>query len=298
MRNDLSPMPVILATIGVGLLSVMDALIKELAQHYSTLEVAAGRFAVGLVLALLVFAFWRSPWPSREAIWWNTARGIVVVFSAYGFFYGLGVLPLAEAIALTFVAPVFIVLMGAAFLKEPISGSIIWSLVLGAAGLAAMVIETIGTGTARGDRLLGYLAILGSCVTYAGSIIMLRARTAHDPLPFIVFMQNLVPALVFVPLSIPVFVMPAEAHWPLFLAMGTLGVIGHLVISVAFSRAPASRLGPIDYTAFVWAVGLGWVFFGEVPSLATWIGAGLIVTSAIIVGRTKPAANPPSTTPA
>ena len=298
MRDDNGPFPVVLATIGVGLLSIMDAVIKQLARDYSTLEIAAGRFLVGGVLAVLVFLLWRSPWPTRDAIKWNTIRGLIVVVSAYGFFYGLGTLPLAEAIALTFVAPIFIVLMGAAFLKEPIGGNIVWSLVLGALGLFAMVIETVGQGTARGDRLLGYAAILGSCVTYAASIVLLRKRAATDPLPFIVFMQNLVPAAVFIPLSIPVWIMPPAEHWPLFLAMGALGVVGHLVISLAVSKAPASRLGPIDYTAFVWAVGIGWWFFGEIPSIATWIGAALIVASAIMVGRSKPASVPPSTTPA
>lgn len=285
MRNDTSPLPILAAVLGVGLLSVMDGVIKALAQHYSTLEIGAGRFLVGSVVAAVIFALWRAPWPGRETLIWNVVRGLIVVVSALTFFGALALLPLAEAIAISFIAPILIVLFGRVFLKEPVSGGIMIALGLGAAGLGVMLIDKIGTEAARGDRLLGIVLVVVSCVTYAASQVLLRARTAHDPLPTILFLQNLVPGVVIVPFAVPGFVMPAEAHWPLFIALGTLGALGHLCIAWAFSRAPATRVGPTEYTAFVWAVAIGWIWFAEVPSIATWIGAALIVAAAVIVGR-------------
>ncbi|PWB65820.1 MAG: EamA/RhaT family transporter, partial [Bradyrhizobiaceae bacterium] len=70
-----------------------------------------------------------------------------------------------------------------------------------------------------------------------------------------------------------------------FALIGTLGTTGHLALAWAYGRADASRLGVLEYTAFVWGVLIGLAVFGEVPSLATLAGTGLIVAGAVLISR-------------
>ena len=116
-------------------------------------------------------------------------------------------------------------------------------------------------------------------------MVLLRARAAKDPVVTIVALQNGVPAAI---LAIPawwVWVPPTGRDAALFLAIGTLGVGGHLLLARAFSKAEAARLAPLEYTALVWAVLLGFTVFGEVPTATTLAGAALIVGGALVASR-------------
>src|SRR5215510_6788535 len=100
------PGVVVLAVVAEGLLTLMDAMIKELSPRYPTLQIAFLRFAFGMIGAI-VYALWTRPGrPTREATFYNGLRAVLVVLTATSFFYALSLLPLADAIALSFIAPV------------------------------------------------------------------------------------------------------------------------------------------------------------------------------------------------
>ena len=91
----------------------MDAMIKQLSPRYPTLEIAFLRFAFGMVGAV-VYALWMRPgWPTREAAAYNGLRALLIVVTATSFFFALGRLPLADAIAMSFISPVLTALLGA-----------------------------------------------------------------------------------------------------------------------------------------------------------------------------------------
>jgi drug/metabolite transporter (DMT)-like permease len=78
---------------------------------------------------------------------------------------------------------------------------------------------------------------------------------------------------------------PAPSDLVRFAATGVLGTSGHLFLANAFARSEATRLAPFEYTSLIFAAGLGFVIFGEVPGLLTLAGAGFIIVSALIANR-------------
>ena len=110
------------ALAAVGILSIMDAVMKALVLAIGIYAVSVLRSAVGLVLAGGLYLPRRLPWPSRAILKIHIARGVIVTVMAFLFFWGIGRVPLAQAIALTFIAPLIALLLAAVFLDERIGG--------------------------------------------------------------------------------------------------------------------------------------------------------------------------------
>lgn len=271
------------AAAAIAVLSVMDAVIKGVAQRFPTFEVTFFRYLVGSLAIVAVAAARRPGWPSREALRANLYRAVLVVVTATSFFYALGALPLAEVLALSFLAPVFIAVFAVLALRERIDARVAAALAFGFAGMAVIV-----AGQPQGafdGSLWGVAAVLLSTVTYALSMVLLRARAQRDDAVTIVAIQNLAPALMLAGPAAVVWVAPTASDWPALVAIGALGVAGHLLMVAAYARAEAARLAPIEYTALVWAALLGYAFYAETPTPATFAGAGLIIAGAFAVTR-------------
>ncbi len=271
------------ALLGIALLTVMDAVVKAQMQTHPFILTLFMRFAMGGLCALVVLAFVRPRRPTRASLIGNTVRVPVVVLTAGSFFYSMSVLPLAEALTLSFLAPVFVALLGGLLLKEKLDSRILQALGFGVAGMLVMVWPRLqGHVTGAG---LGVAAALFSAVTYAFNLILLRRIAMKEHPAVIVAFQNCGPALC---LAIPAalaFVPMTARDLLIYLAAGALGVAGHLTLTSAFARAEASRLAPLEYTALIWASLLGYFAFGEVPLITTYAGALLIVAGAVAISR-------------
>lgn len=271
------------AALGIALLTAMDAVVKAQMQAHPFILALFMRFAMGGLCALVVLALARPAFPTRESLIGNAIRIPVVVITAGSFFYSLSVLPMAEALTLSFLAPVFVALLGALLLKEKLDARILQALGFGLAGMLVMVWPRL-QGQVSGAGL-GVAAALFSAVSYAFNLILLRRIAVKEHPAVIVAFQNGGPALC---LAIPAayaFVPMTAADLGAYALAGLLGVAGHLTLTSAFARAAASRLAPIEYTALVWASLLGYLMFGEVPLYTTYAGALLIVAGAIAVSR-------------
>jgi len=265
-------------------LSLMDAVIKTMAASYPIFQVAFLRFGFGLVVATAALALARPGLPSRETFLANAARAVLTVFTATTFFFALGELPLAEALVLTFLSPMFVAFFGVLMLGERPDRRIVAALVAGFAGVLVVVSAQLETGD-RARSLAGVAAALVSAVCYAFGLVLLRARAQRDPIVYIVFLQNLGAALILSPGAYWVWQPPTWPDIGLFALIGALGVGGHFLLTSAFARAEAARLASLEYTALIWAALLGYAFFQEVPTLATAAGAVLIVTGAFVASR-------------
>jgi S-adenosylmethionine uptake transporter len=274
---------VLRAMLGIALLTVMDAVVKGQMQHHPFLLALFMRFAMGGLCALVVLALVRPALPTRDSLIGNMVRIPVVVLTAGSFFYSLSVLPLAEALTLSFLAPVFVALLGALLLKEKLDSRILQALGFGVAGMLVMVWPRL-QGHVSGD-VLGVAAALFSAVAYAFNLVLLRRIALKEHPAVIVAFQTFGPALLLAVPAAFVLVPMSAGDLGAYLAAGALGVAGHLTLTSAFARAAASRLAPIEYTALIWASLLGYVFFGEVPLFTTYAGALLIVAGAIAVSR-------------
>jgi drug/metabolite transporter (DMT)-like permease len=276
--------PALRAAAGIAFLSFMDAVIKGMAASYPTFQVTFLRFACGSLVAAGVVLAMRPGWPSRETVIANSLRSVVAVLTATTFFYALGQLPLAETLVLSFLAPIFVALFGLLLLKEPVDGRIVGALGIGFLGTLIVVLGQTGDAqTAR--SWTGVAAALASAIFYALSVVLLRQRAQRDKFIHIVIFQNLGPMLLIAPFGLAVWEPPTAPHLAWFLVMGSLGVIGHILMATAFAKAEAARLAPLEYTALIWATLIGFAAFDEIPTLATLAGGALIVGAALITSR-------------
>jgi S-adenosylmethionine uptake transporter len=278
---------VLVAVAAEGMLTLMDALIKLLSARYPALQIAFLRFGFGLIGAA-VYAAWRPPgWPTREAVLYNGVRAVIIVVTATTFFFALGRLPLADAIALSFIAPVLTALLGASLLGERLDWRIGVALAAGLAGMLLIVGGKLGGAGLDRDAAVGAAAVVVSAIGYALNVVVLRHRATRDPIPQIVLFQNLGPALL---LGVPVLWVWTPltlGDAALFALLGTIGVTAHTMLAHAFARIEAARLAPVGYVTLVWGVLFGLLFFAEVPGLATVAGATLIVLGTVLTQRRK-----------
>jgi len=270
---------------GIGLLCLMDATAKDLVSRYATLEVAFLRYVAGLVVIAAVVAWQRPGWPSKKLIKANLLRSGVMALLSITFFFALSALPLAETVALSFLSPTFLALFGAWLLRERLNPRIGIALTVGMAGVIVIIGGKLGQSSYGPMALWGAGAALVSAVLYALSLVMLRARAQQDPIPSMILVLHIGTTLLLLLPAVWVWQNPAPLDSLKFAAAGLFGTGGHLLLANAFARSQAARLAPFEYTALIWAAGLGLVVFGEWPALATALGALFIVASAWIAER-------------
>lgn len=275
--------PVLMATLGIFLLTGMDAVVKAQMQTHPVVVSIFLRFVMGGLVALVAMAWLAPPRPTGPEIRANLLRVPLVVLTAGSFFYSISQLPLAEAISLSFLAPAFIAVLGVVLLKEKLDRNILLALAAGFGGMLVMLLPKLQEGIT--GSTLGVIAALFSAFAYAFNIILLRRLAVNQHPATIVAFQNWGPAVLLLPAAVWFWSSPDGADLAMFLLSGLLGTSGHLLLTYAFSRANASRLAPTEYTSLVWAAIIGFTMFGEVPTLYTFAGAALIVLGAFTLAR-------------
>ena len=274
-----------LAIVAEGLLTLMDAMIKSLAPRYSAIEIAFLRYAFGMIGAIVYAVATRPGWPTGEATIYNGVRAVLIVFTATTFFFALGKLSLADAIAMSFISPALTAVLGVLILSERLDWRIVIGLVGGFLGMLLIVGGKLGGGGADGGVLLGAIAVFLSAIGYSLNVIMLRHRATRDPLAQIILFQNVGPALILALPALWVWRTPPLGDLAQFAVLGTIGVIAHTMLAHAFARVEAARLAPVGYVTLVWGVLFGFLFFAEVPGLATLMGSTLIVVGTLFAQR-------------
>ena len=278
--RERSSQAVLVAIAGIGLLSLMDAAVKEVATTVPTWEIVFLRYLFGTLFALPMFLAHQGRLPPMDVLRAHLLRSIAVVMTATTFFYALGALPLAVTLALSFTSPIMIALLARAGLGERVTVGVVIAIGVGFLGVLTVLageLERSGTAT-----LLGIAAATAAAASYAVAMVSLKARAMRDPLVTIVLLQNGFAMLLIAPFALAIWMPPTWPQLGWFAVIGLLGTAGHVALAWAYRHADASRLGAIEYTAFLWAVALGFVFFGEVPSAATFAGAALIIAGALV----------------
>jgi S-adenosylmethionine uptake transporter len=287
------PVKAFAAALGaVAVLSIMDAVMKGLVIAIGIFAVSVWRALANLVIAAAMYLPHRLPWPSRATLRIHIWRAVVVTAMAFLFFWGIGRVPLAQGIALTFIAPLIALLLAALFLGERIGGRSVAGSLLAFAGVVVIVVGQ-ASGRLGPGVLLGTAAIIASALCYAVNIVLMRRQAvAARPLE-INFFQALVVAAIWlaVVLFMGVPALPAgQTGW--IVVASLMSTAGGLLFAWAYARAEASYLAVTEYSAFLWASALGWLVFREPVSLYTLGGAGLIVGGCLVAARGRIAAPP------
>jgi drug/metabolite transporter (DMT)-like permease len=291
-------LPFAVACAGIGFFSVMDALMKDLSIALGAYNAVLWRCVVGAIMAGAVWAALRSPLPSRAALRLHMIRSFMVSAMAISFFWALARLPLAEAIALSFIAPLITLYLAAVLLGEQVGRAAITGSLLGLAGMVVILSGKLDLDAGGFRDGWAVVAVLFSAVCYAYNLILARQQAQLAKPVEIAFFQNLLVAA-FLALAAPwLAVLPAQGWWMHIAGSAALATLSVLLLAWAYARAEAQLLVTVEYTAFLWAAALGWIWFGEALTWQTVAGTVLIVAGCLIVARRKPEIDPNEPMPA
>jgi S-adenosylmethionine uptake transporter len=275
-------LPVLAAAAGIATFSVMDALMKAASLEVGVYTALLWRNVAGAAVCLPVWLMARGEGPSRAMLLVHAGRSLLVCCMAGLFFWGLVRTPMAVGMALSFISPLIALYLSALFLGEPVTRRALGASAIALLGVGVVAYGRLGEGAASVDSRSGLIAILCAAVFYAANLVMQRHQAQRAGPAEIALFQNLFVALFMVPLA------PWLGAWPglggfgwsvagLVAGAGLLASVSLALLGWGWARAPAHRLLPVEYSAFIWSVVCGWWWFGEVPGGWTLGGVALIV---------------------
>ncbi|MBB5684570.1 S-adenosylmethionine uptake transporter [Sphingobium boeckii] len=265
----------------------MDAIMKGLSIEIGAYNAMLWRSIAASVIGGGLFLALRKPWPATPVLKLHVARGVTAAISVLMFFWGLARVPIAQGVALSFVAPLVALYLAAVILKEDVGKNAIMASIIAFTGVIVIL-----AGQAQADMgpdaFRGAIAILIAAVIYALSLIIARRQSlVADPLD-VAFFNNAVATVLFLVAAPWLAFVPAAEHVPNLIISAVFAFLSMMLLAWAYARAEAQYLLPVEYTAFIWAALLGWLVFGETVSVLTVIGALMIVAGCLLAARRRP----------
>ena len=280
--------PFFVTAAAIGLFSLMDALMKGASIAIGAYSALCLRSLIGTAL---IFPVWRlsgHALPGAAALRIHGLRACVACAMALLFFHGLTFLPLAEAIALSFIAPLIALYLAALLLKERIAKRAIGASLLGVAGIAIITAARLDRSAFDPDSAKGIMAVLGSAGLYAWNLVLQR-RIAQIASPQeVALAQHGLTGFILVLFAPWFLVLPEPAMLGWIAAAAALATVSLMALAWAYARAEAQMLVPVEYSGFLWAILFGWLFFAETVSTPTLAGAGLITLGCWIAAPRAP----------
>lgn len=295
MTNDRTLLG-ILYMVGFCLLApLMDAFAKATPAEVPAAQIITARFVLQIILlAPLAVLMGNFALPDRRSIGLHFFRAASLLLATWLFFTAIREMPLASAIAIFFVEPFVLTILGALFLKEEVGMRRIMACLVGFGG-ALLIIQPSFTD-------LGPVALfpLGTAVCFASYMILTRmmSQKLH---PVTTQLHTAVAASI---LIVPVLwvydgsgITALDPVWPeglaiwTLLGVGVMATISHISITFALRHAPAATIAPLQYLEIVSATAVGYLVFNELPNTLTWVGIGIIVGSGLYVFARERARN-------
>jgi drug/metabolite transporter (DMT)-like permease len=262
--------------------SLMDAALKVLSPHYPPLQVAAMRGMATVPLALA--------WASVDGglgqllrVRWglHALRAVMGIAMLALFAWALRELPLADAYAIVFVAPLMITALAVPLLKEHVDARR-WA-AIGVGFLGVLVVLRPGGGGAA--LSMAGLAVLVAAAMYALSAIMVRVLGRTDTTQSMVFWLMFMVSVGAGLMALPNWAAIRPEHWSVLGGLAVTGTIGQYCVTEAFRRGQASVIAPFEYTGLAWALTLDWVLWHTAPGTRMLVGAAIIIGSGLYLIR-------------
>lgn len=271
---------------GLGF-ALMAACVKLASQRgLPLMEIIAARALVSLVLSYAdVRRKGISPWGNNKVL--LVARAVVGTLALVGVYYAVSAMPLADATVLQYLHPMFTALIAWAVLKEAIHRSTLICICLSLGGLLLIARPSFlfGAEAQSISQLALAAALLGAFGAALAYVLVRKLNETEDPsviifyFPFFAFPFALI-------LLGDDFVWPQGSDWLILLLVGVFTQLGQIGLTKAMQTETAGKATAYSYVQVVFAAVLGWLIFGELPSIWTYFGAGLIVLGALINMRT------------
>ncbi len=282
--------------LGVFIFSSVDAVAKWLAGlGFHPTQIVMMRYCFGIVPVAVALWFSRDVVLKARSPVLQVVRGLLMCGALLQFFWGLKYIPLADAMAVAFTAPLFITALSVPVLREHV-GAHRWAAV--AVGfLGMLIILRPGFSDFQPEALL----IVSSALTFALAVVITRLLTATESNTTIFTYTTFVAIIAMTPFGLSTWQTPELVHWGMFALVGLFGGLAHYLVIVAYRHAPAAVNSPFEYTGLIWGSLLGWVVWRDTPDVWVWVGAGVIALAGVYItyretmaGRAGPdAAEPP-----
>jgi drug/metabolite transporter (DMT)-like permease len=270
-----------------ALFTIMSAMIKDIAESISFIEIMFFRSAFALPVIFVIVARGRQWGILRtRRVPSHLLRAFTGTMAQGCSFFALTVLPLAEQTALTYTTPLFVTLLSIPLLGEKV-GIHRWSAVI--LGFVGIMVIALGQGAFQGGTwperavMIGMAVAVSQGVWSALTTLLVRNLSATESSTTIVLWQSLL-MTAFTAAVLPFFwTTPNPWELLILIMVGLVGGVAQVMLTEAYASAQVSSLGPYSYTSILWAVGFGWLIWGDMPTIATILGAVLIVLSGLYI---------------
>ncbi len=283
---------------GLAIYSLQDIIIKQLSDLYSVHQIVFVRSLISIPLLFIIIGLDPSPpklKTSRPIL--HAIRGFLQFVAYTSFYLAIAAMRLADAVAIAFSAPLVITILSVLFMGEKV-GLKRWLAILG--GFAGvLVIVRPGAGVFEPAALLAVLC----AVSYGTAQVLVRPLGRSDggaqmalyativyvvcsgSLWFVIgdgsyLTGDMHPSLAFL---LREWTMPTVTHMSMMLATGLISAIGMYCLAQAYRVGEASAVSPFEYTGLIWAIGFGYLIFGELPTIYSVIGILMIVGAGLAV---------------
>lgn len=302
-RKNIAGLGIFFVLIGVFSISINDLLIKELSGSYPLHQIVFTRSGIGILFSLMIVQYEGGIGILRTTQpWMHALRGVLVVIANMTYFVALAVLPLADATALFFAAPLFITLLSIPILGEKVGPLRLTAVAIGFGGVVIMQRPWADTGDLDVSRIVLLLPVL-SALTYALNQLMTRKLgVTSKASAMAVYIQAtflLVSVLFFIVAGdgrfadgatngsviflLRAWVWPADTDLWVFVGLGINSAVIGYCLSQAYRLADAATIAPFEYVGLPLAVFWGFFVFGDLPVIEVWVGIALILGSGLFV---------------
>ena len=264
---------------GGFIFTATSAMIRLLSSQIESVQTAFFRAVISVILLLPMIAAGRvQPWHSKRLAghFWRTAMGTASMVLG---FYAVSMLPLADATAIAFSQPLFSVVVAAAIAGEKVRWRRWSATIIGFAGVLVMV------RPGEGSLQLGALVALANAAAVAVSILLVK-RLSDSETPLMILTQFAIFSTLLLALpAIWVWRWPDLWGWVLAVGIALSATIGQYFWVQAFKSGEMSAVAPFEYMRLPFAVFVGWLVWGEMPVIWTYIGAAIVIGSALYIAH-------------
>ncbi len=284
--------------LGMLCISINDMLIKYLSGQYPLHQMILVRSAIGICFSLVILQFEGGIAMLRtNQIGLHALRGLCIVAANMTFFAALAVIPLADATALFFVAPLFITVLAIPFLGEQVGLRRLGAVVVGFLGVLIMLRPGADSANFTSERFVLLLPILAAFAYACMQILTRRLGVASKASAMAIYIQAtfIVVSLAFWAIAgdgrfaedaesqslvflLRAWTWPTEEDWLLFLVLGAVSAVIGYSLSQAYRSANAATVAPFEYAALPLSIFWGWMVFGHLPDL--WVMCGIVMIAA------------------
>lgn len=287
------PKPNIALAIGSKLAAVtcfilMATFVKVAAETIPTGEIVFFRSFCALPI-ILIWVVWRGELRTGLKtdnpighLW----RGLVGTMGMSLGFAALGLLPLSEVKAIQYAQPVLVVVFAAMFLGERVRIFRLTAVAMGMCGVLVIMWPRLTAFSEAGIDpylALGAVVAFGSAIMAALAHVFVRKLTMTEPTSAIVFYFGITASTLSL-LTIPFgWVMPNLTEFAILIGAGFVGGVGQIFLTSSYRYADASVVAPFEYSSILFAIGIGYFVFAEVPTLVMLVGIALIVIAGVLI---------------